>query len=95
MQQHSIKLIQSTYPASQAQEVIMTLLNDKIRFLGVQILSMEERTGDDTKHMRKRIKELENEKRVLQKQMKELRDNNTQLEINCHIDLKVLAEAVS
>lgn len=95
MQQHSIKLIDSTYPAKQAREVIMTLLNDKIRFLGVQILSIEERFGDNTEHMRQRIKELEHEKRELLRQLESLEDENTPLEIDCQIDLKVVAEAAS
>ena len=93
MQQHSIKLIDSTYPAKQAKEVIMTLLNDKIRFIGVQILSVEERFGDNTEHLRQRIKELEGEKRELQRQLESLENKNTPLEIDCRININVLAEA--
>ena len=77
MQQHSIKLIDSTYPAKHAKEVILTLLNDKIRFLSVQILSMEERFGEDTEHMRRRITELECEKRELIIALDSLNDEQT------------------
>ena len=95
MQQHSIKLIDTTYSAKQAREVIMTLLNDKIRFLGVQILSVEELFGDNTEHLRQRIKELENEKLELVGQLDSLQDEDTSLEVDCRIDLKVVSEVAT
>lgn len=91
MQDHSIKLIDSTYPVSHSREVLLSLLNDKITFLGVQILSFEERFGKDTKHMKLRIKELENERSALVSYLNQL-DEDTLLELDCEISIKVLSE---
>lgn len=58
-QKHSFKLIDNTYSAIDAREIISTLLTDKIRMLNVQILGIQERYGRDTSHLQKRIEELE------------------------------------
>lgn len=58
-QTHTFKLIDSTYSAFDAREIISTLLTDKIRFLNVQILSIRERYGHDTFDLENRVKELE------------------------------------
>ncbi len=93
MHDHSIKLIDSTYPVSHSREVLLSLLNDKITFLGVQILSFEERFGKDTMHIKLRVKELENERKALVSYLNQLHDD-TLLELDCEISIKVLSESV-
>ena len=62
---HQFALIDSTYSAYDAREVITSLINDKIRFLNVQILSLQERYGQNTEHLENRVRELEVNRREM------------------------------
>lgn len=62
---HQFALIDSTYSAYDAREVITSLINDKIRFLNVQILSLQERYGQNTEHLENRVRELEANRREM------------------------------
>ena len=62
---HQFALIDSTYSAYDAREVITSLINDKIRFLNIQILSLQERYGQNTEHLENRVRELEVNRREM------------------------------
>lgn len=54
----NIKLIDSEYNTINAKELILALINDKIKFLGQQSFSYSEKTGDYDPTYKKRISEL-------------------------------------
>ena len=62
---HQFALIDSTYSAYDAREVITSLINDKIWFLNIQILSLQERYGQNTEHLENRVRELEVNRREM------------------------------
>ncbi|MDA0973778.1 MAG: hypothetical protein O2867_08600 [Bacteroidetes bacterium] len=62
MQDRELKLIDNTYKASEAKEVLCSLINEKIRFLNLQIASRSERFGEDTSYLKQRIEQLTTEK---------------------------------
>lgn len=84
----TVKLIDSNYPEAKAREVILSLLNDKIRFINLQILSIEERENLDTGHLRNRLEELKAER---DKICKVLDSAGTGLvQVDCSIQFEVL-----
>ncbi len=89
MKTHKIRLIDSTYGADSAREVLNTLLNDKIKFLNHKIFSMEERFGADTDHMKNRIEELRQEKRDLELLFEEFDGEQIDFEIGCTLVVQV------
>ncbi len=95
MKTHQIRLIDSTYGADDAREVLGSLLNDKIKFLNHKIFSMQERYGSNTEHMNKRIEELRQEKRDLELLFEEHEGEHIDFEIGCTLVIQLRkAEAV-
>jgi len=81
------KLIDSTYPAEEAKEVILSLVNDKINFLQKKIFSHEIRFELDTPHLKQRVTELKQEVQELKEILNKL-DNDQLIEINCSVKLQ-------
>jgi hypothetical protein len=89
MNTHQIKLIDSTYMAGEGKDLLLSLINDKIRFIKRKIFSTEERFGSDTAHLRKRVAELKQEKEQLLQVLGQLKSDDQMLEIDCHVHLKI------
>lgn len=87
----TVKLVDSTYPADKAREVIISLLNDKIRFINLQIFSLEERHNLDSEHLKERLRELAEERDQVAEILKAHSGKNTPVKINCDIQIEVLA----
>jgi len=85
---HTVKLIDSTYPESRAREVILSLLNDKIRFINLQILSLEEKENLDTLHLRSRLEELKAERDQICDLLRS--EGSAPIQVNCSIEFEVL-----
>ena len=92
MENHQIKLIENTYSPIEAKELLLALINDKIKFLKHRIFSIKERLGSDTSHLEKRITELQEEKKQLLLTFSKLEDKNMKVEIDCHAYLKIKEE---
>jgi hypothetical protein len=89
MKNHKIKLIDNTYSKEEAKDLLLALLNDKIKFLQMKIFSLQERMGADTHHLEKRVDELKEEKTQLLSKIKELGEKEYAVDIDCHVYLKV------
>jgi hypothetical protein len=89
MTKHEIKLIDNTYPLEEGNELIMALINDKIKFLNMKVFSLQERFGSDTSKFEQRIAELKEEKNQLQLKLKSFENSHKVVEIDCHIHLKI------
>lgn len=89
MENHQIKLIDSTYAVSDAQEVLIALLNDKIKFLNQQIFSITERFGSNTAHLKHRVEELAAEREKLLITLNKFKEGDYLVEIEGIIDIKV------
>ncbi len=87
--QHDFKLIDTTYKVKDAKEVLLSLLDDKIKFLGMQVFSLSERFGTDTIHLEKRMAALKKERENLIKLFSEQTNPENTVEIDCSVKLKI------
>ena len=95
MKNHQIQLIDTTYPVKDAKEVLFSLINDKIKFLNQRIFSMEECYSSDTSHLQNRRKRLKAELMKLLEIMEHIEGNESLVEIDCRIDLKITEPELS
>lgn len=92
-QEHQFALIDNTYKAENAREVITSLINDKIKFLNIQMLSNQERFGSDVSHIQQRVKELEADRNRMIALFVDCAANDQDIDISCEVKL-VTKEAV-
>ncbi|MFT6210356.1 MAG: hypothetical protein ACJATE_000972 [Bacteroidia bacterium] len=86
-QHFQFSLIDNTYAAENAREVITSLINDKIKFLNIQMLSNQERFGSDVSHLQKRVKELEADRKRMIALFVDCAANDKEIEISCEVKL--------
>lgn len=89
------KLIDNTYAPEDAKAVITSLINDKMRFLSTEMLSIQERFGADTSHIQKRLKELEADRKRLISMLAEYENGNTEIAISCNVKLVCKETAIT
>ncbi len=87
--QHDFKLIDTTYKVEDAKDVLLSLIDDKIKFLGMQVFSLSERFGTDTIHLEKRMVALKKERENLIKIFAEQNNPENKVEIDCSVKLKI------
>lgn len=93
MEDYGFKLIDSTYSADDAKEVLISLVNDKIKFLNRQIFSLEERFGSDTQHLKNRVKIIQEEKAKLLTLLEQYSSEGTLLSIQCDVRMETVVPA--
>lgn len=86
-QENTIKLIDGTFNATDAAEILFSVLDAKIRFHNIQILSVSERFSGDTIDHEKRLKELEKSKQLVAELIIQARDKKCEITINSTIQL--------
>ncbi|MDP5172392.1 MAG: hypothetical protein NWR72_19260 [Bacteroidia bacterium] len=86
---HQFTLIDNTYSAEEARRVLLSLINDKIKFLDMQILSMQERFGSDTKHMEERVSELLRDRARINEVLQAAIAGQATLEIKSVVNIEV------
>lgn len=89
MKNHEFKLIDSTYGVENAKEVLLSLINDKIKFLNRKIFSDQERFGNDTDRLEKRVAYLKEERIKLEEILNAFENEDCQVDIKCNVDLKI------
>ncbi|WP_340077380.1 hypothetical protein [Leptobacterium sp. I13] len=89
MKDHKLKLINSTYSINDAREVLFSLISDKIKFLNLQILSANERYGNDSIHLENRVKQLQTDKETLIAALNQLDSETHRIAIDCDVTVKV------
>lgn len=88
MSKHEFKLIDNTYSGEDAKEVLSSLINDKIKFLNLQIFSKAERFGENTEHLEKRVNDLQREREELFKLIEKVAKEGKSLSIQCDIQVE-------
>ncbi|MEO9967947.1 MAG: hypothetical protein ABJF11_19300 [Reichenbachiella sp.] len=88
MKTHSIKVIDSTYSIDDAKEVILSLLNDKIRFLGAKKFSNTIRFGEEGTHLDKRIMQLTEEIENLKSLTDQINKDELDAKIDCNLNIE-------
>lgn len=88
-----VKLIDGTFSPENAAEVLHAVLDDKIRFHNIRILSIQERFGGDTSASENRLRELKAAKAKVSQILAEAKAANLDLEIFSCIDIKFVESA--
>lgn len=89
----NIKLINTTYEAKDAGEVIISLVSDKIKFLNLKKLQCLESGEGDISHYENRIVELNQVLDQIKSYIKEAEKEDVFLEVESIINLKVKKSA--
>lgn len=89
MQKHQVKLIENQFDKEEARDLVLILINDKIRFLQRKIFMLQERVGCDTQKIEQRLSELKLEKSRVMAEFDLINNVDCSVEIDCHIHLKI------
>ncbi|WP_350286408.1 hypothetical protein [uncultured Croceitalea sp.] len=85
-----IQLVDGSFTPSEAADVILALLDEKINFHKLQRISWCEGHADaNTQYPDDRIKELENEKRITKEFIASVRNQNKRLRINGVLEISL------
>ncbi len=86
MEPQRIKLIEGTFTPQEAREILITMINDKIRFHQVKEASGAEH-GVDASHSSQRIRELKNEATRVQDMMMEAEQLGVRVELHATVHI--------
>lgn len=92
MKKEEIELIKGTFSPKEAREILLTVLEDKVRFHNVKIIRGFE-TGTDTSASQIRIKELNASKKKVQQLVGRASENSTDLAINATISISMSVQS--
>ncbi|GMN06875.1 hypothetical protein MTsPCn5_22640 [Croceitalea sp. MTPC5] len=85
-----IQLVDGSFTPSEASDVILALLDEKINFHKLQRISWCEGSSDaDTNYPDGRIQELENEKRITKEFIASVRNQGKRLRINGTLEISL------
>jgi hypothetical protein len=85
----NITLVKGTFAPSEAADVLLTLINDKIKFHSIQILNLREGSEKDIAYSEERIKALKAAKAEITEMVVKARNKDLVLEINSSIQIQM------
>ena len=85
----NITLVKGTFAPSEAADVLLTLINDKIKFHSIQVLNLIEGSEKDIAYSEERIKALKAAKADITEMVVEARNKDLVLEINSSIQIQM------
>lgn len=86
MKTEEIQLIKGTFSPQEAREILLTILEDKVRFHNLKIIRGYEK-GTDTAASQIRIKELNASRKSVHKLVEQAIENSHELSINATISI--------
>ena len=92
MNNANVKLVNSTYNALDAKDVLVSIINDKITSLHRLAFSISEREGRDVVHLKKRTEELQVARRELVKLLADAHSRNLLVKIDANISVEFVRE---
>ncbi|MBT8211082.1 MAG: hypothetical protein KJP14_11205 [Eudoraea sp.] len=87
----SFTLVKGSFCPSEAADVLLTLINDKIKFHTIQILNLREGSDKDIAYSEERIQSLKAAKAEITEMVVQARNKGLILEINSQIDIRMRA----
>jgi len=85
----NITLVKGSFAPSEAADVLLTLINDKIKYHSIQILNLREGSEEDIAYSEERIKALKAAKSEITEMVIEARNKGLVLEINSSIEIRM------
>ena len=90
LSEKTISLIKGEFKATDAAEIVLTLLHNKNKFHQSQIFSFEERGTGDIEYSKQRVKELQQAKNDLTDILVEARQENKRVTVTSDINIEIL-----
>lgn len=87
----SIQLVEGIFSPVDAANVLLYLINDKIKFHQVQMLGVHEGRADRISHSATRIKVLESDKQMVSKLVLKARDEGYELKIDSNVEIRLVS----
>lgn len=84
-----VSLLNGTFSIAEAREVLLTLIDDKIRFHSNRIFSQEERIGITPEDSVVRIKELRATRDEISAIINEYKDQNCEINVQSDINIEI------
>lgn len=88
-----IQLIEGTFNAIDAADVLLSLVTYKIKFHNLQLLSLDEKNEVSQAQSQKRIAELKEAKNRITQMIMDARNSGASLEIKSHINIRPVSPA--
>ena len=85
---NEVKLITGEFKPSEAEEILFSIIQDKINFNNRQVFSLEERGIDGAERYKKRIEELQESKKKVTNMINGCKAKNKNLSIESSIVIK-------
>lgn len=89
---NKFKLIDGTFTAKDAEDILLNFISDKIKFHSIQLLTAIENNGNTIPDSERRIEELKNTRELILRLVEGAKSNNSKLKINCSIDIALQRE---
>ena len=87
--QQQFKIIEGDFTPTETEEVLYTLINDKIKFHNLKIMEITEKYSGDTTRSERRIKELQASKKHIKEMIISAKDMGQTISISGTIALKM------
>ncbi|MGB5203589.1 hypothetical protein [Eudoraea sp.] len=91
----NIAFIKGLFSPAEAADVLLSLINDKIKFHTVKSLNLRHEGPDADLTSEDRIKELKEAKKIIEQLVLSAHKNGYELEINSTIDIKLVEKSCS
>lgn len=91
----NIAFIKGLFSPAEAADVLLSLINDKIKFHTVKSLNLRHEGPDADLTSEDRIKELKEAKKIIEQLVLSAHKNGCELEINSTIDIKLVEKSCS
>lgn len=85
----TLKLVEGSFSPAEAADVLLSLINDKIKFHTVQALNLKEGYQEDTSHSEQRIKELKEAKKMVKDLVVKAQKEGLKVEIHSPISIRL------
>lgn len=86
----SIKLIDGTFTPEEAENVLLKLLDSKIKFHALESFSSQIRGGEENRHSKQRVAELVDATESVRELVKQAKERNLKFSIQSNISIELL-----
>lgn len=87
---HTLNLIDGVFSSKEANDVLVTLLRNKINFHNLEIFSLEERNGENIERSKKRLEELKQTNEKLVEIIRYAEKNDKVLKVVSSINIEII-----
>lgn len=90
---NNYKLIDGTFKASDASQILLEIINNKINYHNLQAFLIKEKFDGDVSHSEKRVKQLIKMGKSLKKMLESAEKKGLNVKITCPIEIEVVNQS--